>query len=61
MNNCEEQLRDAKNGIKNKNPHHTPEDLTDAVVGGTVALIGVANEIDPKNDSSSQLRPNPRG
>lgn len=60
VNNLEEQLREAKMGIKNKNPRHTPEDLTDAVVGGTVALISVAKEIDPNADVS-QLRPNQNG
>jgi len=33
---------------------------TEAIVGGTVALIGVAKEIDPDADLS-QLRPNQNG
>lgn len=46
--NCEGQLHDAKMNIVNKNPHHTAEDLTEAVVLGVINLDRVAKEIDPK-------------
>lgn len=57
--NCESQLHEAKKGIKNKNPRHRPEDLTQAVVDGTITLTELAKEIDP-NVKLPPLEPNPR-